>query len=146
VSTTHVTVTQSDEPTPATTMSIALLLLSQSTPSAETTIASSSMSAGALATISEPPATIAETAPDTRRFLQDADITYAVRLAPAPDAEATTDTLLVSFQSAASREQLLHMVQLLFDLQWDTSVFLMERISVARLTDQPSDEISDKIV
>jgi len=44
------------------------------------------------------------------------------------------------------REELLHIVQLLFDLQRDTSVFLMERISVAHLTDQPSDDILDEVI
>jgi len=103
-------------------MSIASLLLSHSTPVAETTVTSSSVPVGIPATVSVPPTTVAESAPDTRRFLQDADITYAVRLAPTPDAEATTDALLMSFQSATPRDQLLHIVQLLFDIQRDTSV------------------------
>ena len=146
VSTTQATVTRPDEPTPATPMSIASLLLSHSTPVAETTVTSSSKPAGIPATVSVPPTTVAETAPDMRRFLQDADITYAVRLAPTPDAEATTDALLVSFQSATPRDQLLHIVQLLFDIQRDTSVLLMERITVARLTDQTSDDILDEVI
>jgi len=45
-----------------------------------------------------------------------------------------------------TREQLLHIMQLLFDVQRDTSVFLTERITVARLTDQSSDEILDEIL
>jgi len=64
---------------------------------------------------------------------------------PAPDAEATTDALLTSFRSTFTREQLLHTVQLLFDLLRDTRVFIMERITVARLMDQPSDDILDEV-
>jgi len=94
---------------------------------------------------SAPPAVAATAAPDTRRHLRDANITYAIRLAPAPDAEATMDALLTSFRSTYTCKQLLHTVQLLFDLQRDTGVFLMERITVARLTDQPSDDILDEV-
>ena len=71
-----------------------------------------------------PPAAAATAAPDTRQLLRDADITYAIRLAPAPDAEATTDALLTSFCSTYMCKQLLHIVQLLFDLQQDTGVLL----------------------
>jgi len=71
-----------------------------------------------------------------RRLLQDMDIT---------DAEVTTDALLTSFCSTMSRDELLHIAQLLFDLHRDTSVFLTERIAVARLTDQTSDDILDEI-
>ena len=96
--------------------------------------------------MSASPAAAATAAPDTRRLLQDMYVTYAICLAPAPDAEVTTDALLTSFRRMMSHEQLLHIVQLLFDLQRDTSVFLTERIAVARLTDQSSDDILDEIL
>ena len=44
------------------------------------------------------------------------------------------------------RPQLLHIVQLLLDLLRDTSGFLTERIFVARLANQSSDEILDEVV
>ena len=84
--------------------------------------------------------------PDSRRSLEDGDITYAVRLAPTPDADTVTDALYSSYRTTLTRDQLLHIVQLLFNLQRDMSVFLTERIFVARLMDQPSDEILDEIL
>ena len=126
--------------------SIATLLLSQSSLMTEATVETpvTSTEGARAATVSS--ATAASAAPDTRRALRDADITYAVRLAPMPDADAVTDALYSSFRTTMMRDQLLHIVQLLFDLQRDTSVFLTERIFVARLTDQPSDEILDEIL
>jgi len=122
------------------------LLLSQSITIMESTVELPRVSTGEPDTSSTSAAATAAAAPDTRHFLQDLDITYAIRLAPAPDAEVTTDALLTLFCTTMSRDQLLNIVQLLFDLQQDTSVFLMERITVARLTDQPSDDILDELL
>jgi len=134
------------EPSPAAPTSIASLLLSQSTLMTEATVEAPGASTGEARVADVSTAAAASAAPDTRRSLRDADITYAVRLAPAPDAGAVTDALYSSFRTTMTREQLLHTVQLLFDLKRDTSVFLTERITVAHLTDQPSDEILDEVL
>ena len=91
-------------------------------------------------------AAVAPAAPDSRRLLEDGDITYAIRLAPTPNANTVTDAFLSSYRTTLTRAQLLHIVQLLFDLLRDTSGFLTERIFVARLMDQPSDEILDEVL
>jgi len=140
-----VVTTATVESPPATPIPIASLLLSSSTTVSESTVKLPRVSTGKSGTMGASPAATAATAPDTRRLLQDMDIMYAIRLAPAPDAEVTTDALLTSFRSTMSCEELLHIVQLLFDLQWDTSVFLTEGIAVARPTDQLSDDILDEI-
>ena len=87
----------SDEPMLAAPIPIASLLLNQPTTVMETAVASPGMSAGEPAVASAFPASAAATAPDTHWFLQDADVTYAVRLAPAPGVEVMTDALLTSF-------------------------------------------------
>jgi len=112
----------------------------------EATVEAPGASTGEARVADVSPVAAASAAPDTRRSLRDADITYAVRLAPAPDAGAVADALNSSFRTTMTREQLLYTVRLLFDLQRDTSVFLTERITVARLTDQPSDEVLDEIL
>jgi len=137
-------------------MPIALLLLGRSTAVASTTTVSATvtgLTAGVSSSIAEEASVAAASSaadvsaePDTRRLLNDQDITYAVRLAPAPDATITTDALMTLFQTTMTREQLSHIIQLLFDVQCDTSIFLTERITVARLTDQSSDEILDEIL
>ena len=91
-------------------------------------------------------AAVVPAAPDSRRQLDDGDITYAIRLAPTPNANTITDALLASYRTPLTRPQLLHIVQLLLDLLRDTAGFLTERIFVARLSDQSSDEILDEIV
>ena len=91
-------------------------------------------------------AAAASAALDSRRSLEDGDITYAVRLAPTPNANTVTDALLASYRTPLTRAQLLHIVQLLFDLLRDTTGFLTERIFVARLANQSSDEILDEVV
>jgi len=123
------------EPPLAAPTSIATLLLSQSSLMTEATVEAPGASTGE-----------ARTATVSTAAATSADITYAVRLVPTPDADAVTDALYSSFRTTMTRDQLLHTVQLLFDLQQDTSVFLTERITVARLTDQPSDEILDEVL
>jgi len=123
------------EPPLAAPTSIATLLLSQSSLMTEATVEAPGASTGE-----------ARTATVSTAAATSADITYAVRLVPTPDADAVTDVLYSSFHTTMTRDQLLHTVQLLFDLQQDTSVFLTERITVARLTDQPSDEILDEVL
>jgi len=93
----QVAVTSSVEPTPAAPLPIASLLLSQSTMVTESTVELPRASTGEPGIASASFAAAATAALDNRRFLQDADVTYAVRLAPAPDAEVTTDALLTSF-------------------------------------------------
>ena len=134
------------EPPPAAPTSIASLILSQSTLMTESTVETPSASTEEARGADVSSAAAAPATPDTRRSLRDADITYAVRLAPAPDADAVTDVLYTSFRTTMTCEQLQYAVQLLFDLQRDTSVFLTERITVARLMDQPSDEILDEVL
>jgi len=139
-------------------MPMASLLLGQSTNVASTTTVSamvtgptagfsgmSEMSEGANVAAASSAADVSAR-PDTRRLLNDQDISYAVRLAPTPDAAVTTDALMTSFRMTMTHEQLLHTIQLLFDVQHDTSVFLMERITVARLTDRSSNDILDEIL
>jgi len=137
-------------------MPIASLLLGRSTTAASTTTVLATVTgptAGVFSSLAEEVSVAAVSSaadtsaePDTRRLLNDQDITYAVRLAPAPDAAVTTDALMTSFRTTMTREQLSHIIQLLFDVQRDTSVFLTKRITVSRLTDQSSDEILDEIL
>ena len=134
------------EPSSAAPTSIASLLLSQSTMMTESTVETPGALTGEARVADVSSAAAASATSDTRRSLKDADITYAVRLAPAQDAEAVTDALYTSFRTMMTRQQLLHTVQLLFDLKRDTSVFLTERITIARLTDQLSDEILDEVL
>jgi len=137
-------------------MPMASLLLRGSTAVASTTTVSatvtgptagvSSLTAEGVSGVAVASATDVSVGSDTRRLLNDQDITYAVRLVPAPDAAVTMDALMTSFRTTMTRKQLLHIIQLVFDVQRDTSVFLTERITVARLTDQSSDEILDEIL
>ena len=134
------------EPPLAAPTSIASLLLRQTNVLTETTVAASTATTVVTSTVTATSAAAtASAAPDTRRQLEDGDLTYAIRLAPTPNAETVTDALLASYRTTLTRPQLLHIVQLLFDLLRDTSTFLTERIFVARLTGQPSDEILDEI-
>jgi len=135
------------EPPLAAPTSIASLLLGQASLMTEATVETPGVSTdrARTATVSSA-AAAAPVAPDSRHTLEDGDITYAVCLALTPDANAITDALYSSYRTAMTHDQLLHVVQLLFDFQRDTSVFLTERIFVARLTGQPSDEILDEIV
>ena len=112
----------------------------------EATVGTSSVSTDVTRTVTAFSAAAASAAPDSRRLLEDGDITYAVRLAPLPDVNMVTDALISSYRTTLTREQLQRIVRLLFDLLRDTSVFLTERIFVARLMDQPSDEILDEIL
>jgi len=135
------------EPPRAAPMSIASLLLGQAAMRAEATVAASVATTDVTRTVtSVSAAAVAPAAPDSRRQLDDGDITYAIRLAPTPNANTITDALLASYRTPLTRPQLLHIVQLLIDLLRDTAGFLTERIFVARLADQPSDEILDEIV
>jgi len=100
-------------------MPIASLLLGWSTTAASTTTVSatvteptagvSSSSAGGASAATVSSAAAASAAPDARRLLNDQDITYAVRLAPAPDAAITTDALMTSFRTTMIRVQLSHL-------------------------------------
>ena len=134
------------EPPLAAPTSIASLLLGQTSMMTEATVGTSGVSTDVTRTVTASAAAAASAAPDSRRQLEDGDITYAVRLAPTPNATTVTDALLASYRTPLTRAQLLHIVQLLFDLLRDTSGFLTERIFVARLMDQPSDEILDEIL
>ena len=89
---------------------IASLLLSSSTTVSESTVELPRVSTGESGTASASSPAAAATALDARHLLQDMDITYAIRLAPAPNAEVTTDALLTSFRSTMSRIELLHIV------------------------------------
>ena len=111
---------------------------------AETTVAASVATTDVTRTVTSVSA--AAVVPDSRRQLDDGDITYAIRLAPTTNANTITDALLASYRMPLTRPQLLHIVQLLINLLRDTAGFLTERIFVARLADQPSDEILDEIV
>jgi len=135
------------EPSLAAPTSIASLLHDQTSLMTETTVETLGVPTdrARTATVSSA-AAVALVAPDSRRSLEDGDITYAIRLAPTPNADAVTDALYSSYRTTMTRDQLLHVVQLLFDLQRDTSVFLTERIFVARHTSQLSDEILDEIL
>jgi len=134
------------EPPLAVPTSIASLLLGQTSLMTEATVETPGVSTDRARTATVSSAAAASAALDTRRSLEDGDITYAVHLALTPDANAVTDALYSSYRTTMTRDQLLHTMQLLFDLQRDTSVFLTERIFVARLTDRPSDEILDEIL
>jgi len=141
------TAATSVEPPLAAPTSIASLLLGQTTMMTEATVGTSSVSTDVTRTVTaSSAAAAASAAPDIRRSLEDGDITYAVRLAPLPDVNTVTDALLSSYRTTLTRNQLQRIVRLLFDLLRDTSVFLTERIFVARLTDQPSDEILEEIL
>jgi len=135
------------EPPLAAPTSITSLLLGQTSVMTETTVAASVATTVVTRTVtSVSAAAVAPAAPDSRRQLEDGDFTYAIRLAPTPNANTVTDALLASYRMPLTCAQLLHIVQLLFDLLRDTSGFLTERIFVARLMDQPSDEILDEIL
>jgi len=141
------TTATSVEPSLAAPTSITSLLLGQATTMTGATVGTSGVSTCVTRTVTAfSAAAAASAAPDSRRSLEDGDITYAVRLAPLPDVNTVTDALLSSYRTTLTRAQLLHIVQLLFDLLRDTSTFLTERIYVARLMDQPSDEILDEIL
>jgi len=132
------------EPPPAAPTSIASLLLRQTSLMTDATVGASGASTVVTRTVTSSSA--ASPVPDTCRSLEDGDITYAVRLAPLPDVNTVTDALFSSYRTTLTRDQLQRIVRLLFDLLRDTSVFLMERIFVARLMGQPSDEILDEIL
>ena len=83
---------------------------------------------------------------DSRRLLTDDDITHGVRLASTADADVIVNSLMSSFRTSQSREELTRLVSLMLDILWDTSVFLRERISVARLQEQSSDDILDEVM
>ena len=117
-------------------MSIASLLLGQAIMRTETTVAATVATTDVTRTVTSISA--AAVAPDSRCQLEDGDITYAIRLAPTPNANTVTDALLASYRTPLTRPQLLHIVQLLFDLLRDTAGFLTERIFVARLSDPVS--------
>ena len=90
-------------------MSIATLLLGVSTAAASTTTVTATVTAptaGISSSVAEgtsgvtvTPSADVSVGSDTRRLLNDQDITYAVRLAPAPDAAVTTDALMTSFRT-----------------------------------------------
>jgi len=79
---------------------------------------------------------------DSRRLLTDDDITHGVRLASSADADVIVNSLMSSFRTSESREGLTRLVSLMLDILRDTSVFLRERISVARLCEEPDDDSS----
>ena len=104
------------EPPLAAPMSIASLLLGQATRRTETTVAATAATTHVTHTVTSVSAAAAPAAPDTRRQLDDGDITYAIRLAPTPNANTITDALLASYRTPLTRPQLLHIVQLLICL------------------------------
>jgi len=69
-----------------------------------------------------------------------------VRLASTADADIIVNSLLSSFRTTYARKELTHLVSLMLDVLRDTSVFLRERISVARLREEPSDDILNEIM
>jgi len=91
-------------------------------------------------------AAVIDPQPDTRRLLTDDDITHGVRLASTIDADVIVSTLLSSFRTTYTREELTHIVGLILDVLRDTCVFLRERISVARLREELSDDILNDIM
>jgi len=141
-------VATSVEPSVAAPTSITSLLLGQLGTMIGATVVASTVTTDVTRTVTATSvaAAASSAAPDIRRPLDDGDITYAVRLAPLPDVDTVTDALLASYRTTLTRDQLRHIVRLLFDLLRDTSVFLTERIFVARLMGQPSDEILEELL
>jgi len=54
--------------------------------------------------------------------------------------------LMNSFRTTESREELTRLVSLMLDILRDTSLFLRERISVARLREESSDDILNEVM
>ena len=85
-------------------------------------------------------------APPTRPLLRFADIAYAVRLTPAGEPERVVNSLLTSFQTELTREQLLFAVRAMYALLRDVGMFLREQVVLTHLSDEPAQRALDDII
>ena len=85
-------------------------------------------------------------APSTRPLLRFADIAYAVRLTPAGEPERVVNSLLASFQTERTHEELLFAVRAMYALLRDVGMFLRERVVLTHISDEPAQRALDDII
>jgi len=83
--------------------------------------------------------------PDLHWVSRNSDIAYAVHLARTGQSEYVTDSLIATFCTEFSRDQLLSLVHSMFGLLRYVGIFLRERFILARLSGQSLQEVVDEI-
>ena len=83
--------------------------------------------------------------PDNRSLLHFLDVAYTIRLSPARQPDRVVDSLLASFRTEHSHDQLLFTVQAMYAVLRDVGMCLCERGVLTLLSGEPAQRALDDI-
>ena len=136
------TVATSGTPAPTPPIPLPVAEISANSP----TVVSTVLPPATRATLRSPTAGTSATAPSTRPLLRFADVAYAVRLTPAGEPERVVRSLLASFQTERTQDELLFAVRAMYALLRDVGMFLRERVVLTHISDEPAQRALDDII